>query len=274
VGDKKRFLAITGICTVFCGLALFLYSWRIEPFFLHVNEIELFDESIKKNCTMVFMADLHIPLSRNIERKIIANLAAIKPDIILIGGDFSAYRTKFPLSLEKIKLLSNYGKVIMVMGNTDQCGARQCMYCSLKYPVDRLDSLPMKILRNDTIELPEFGITIFGLDDPVTNQDETTIFHLLKKSQFNILLLHSVYKLTEDQKKYFNLICSGHTHGGQIFFLKPFLHIFDPAIDPAYISGLYKVGKTTLLVSNGIGESVIPIRFGVLPEITTIHLRR
>jgi predicted MPP superfamily phosphohydrolase len=239
---------------------------------LGVKNMEVADASIKKNCTLVFLADLHIPLSRTMERKLIANLEKIKPDFILIGGDFSSYRAKAPLSIEKINLLSRYGKVIMVMGNTDQCGSRQCMYCFLRYSVDRLDSLPARILRNEKLELPETGITVYGLDDPVTKKDDTSILRSMDTSRFNILLVHSIYKVSDRQKQRFNLICSGHTHGGQIFFLKPFLHLFDPAIDSRYISGRYGIGKTDLIVSNGIGMSFQPFRLGVPPDIWVFHL--
>jgi uncharacterized protein len=255
-------------------LALFLYARFIEPAFLRITKIELSNSCIKKNCTVVFMADLHVPMSGAIERKLVANLAAIKPDFILIGGDFSSYRAAAALSIEKINMLAHYGKLIMARGNTDQCGSRQCMYCSLKYPVDRLDSLPARILRNEKMELPEFNISVYGLDDPVTDQDDTTAIASIAPDQCNILLAHSIYKVREHQKKRFDLICCGHTHGGQIFFLKPFLHTFDPAIDPHYISGMHHLGKTAIMVTNGIGQSFLPVRLGVPPEMVVFHLTR
>ncbi len=267
---KKTFY----ILSVFFCAAIFSYARFVEPQLLNIKTVEFAGLAITKNCTLAFISDLHELLLPAMDRKLLNALERARPDFILIGGDFSAYRTPAAYSIEKIKLLSKFAKVIMVMGNTDQCGSRQCIYCSLKYPVDRLESLPARILRNEIEELPEFGISVCGLDDPVTDQDDMLIFKSLKKTQYNILLVHSIYKVPDERKKLFDLICAGHTHGGQIFFLKPFLHAFDPAIDPKYTGGLYTFGKTGIIVSNGIGQSFLPFRFGVLPEITFVNLRK
>jgi predicted MPP superfamily phosphohydrolase len=220
------------------------------------------------------MADLHVPLVKGLENKLIAALEKNNPAVILIGGDFSATATQASYAIDKIKLLSRYGTVVMVLGNTDLCGLRQCVYCALKYPVDRLTQLPATILRNDSILLPDLGIKVVGLDDPVTDNDDTLAVRPPGGTSFNILLLHNNYKLTADQKRRFDLVCSGHTHGGQLFFVKPFLHLFDRTIDMRFISGLFWVGKTAVVVTSGIGESFLPLRMGVVPEIVVIHVRK
>jgi predicted MPP superfamily phosphohydrolase len=112
------------------------------------------------------------------------------------------------------------------------------------------------------------------LDDPVTNNDDTLCIASAPGPYCNILLLHSVYKLTADQKRRFDVICSGHSHGGQFFFLKPFLHALDPTIDRRYTGGLYMLHKTVILVTTGLGESFLPLRMGVPPEIMVIHVRK
>jgi len=262
-----------GLISFFFALIL-LYSWKIEPTLLCVKTIDRSVMSLKKDCTIVFMADLHIPLNRHIEQKVFAALDKIRPDIILIGGDFSAYHTTSRYSIDKLNEIARYGKTVMVMGNTDVCRSRQCVYCSLKYPVDRLANFPFSILRNDTLALPEFGIRIVGLDDPVTMRDDTLLLRPAGQPCCNVLLLHSVYKLTDDQKQRFDIICSGHTHGGQVFFLRPFLHRFDPAVDQRYVSGIFPVNKTIMAVTSGIGQSFLPFRLGVPPEIMVFHLHR
>ena len=236
-----RSITVTiGLCMALCS-ALVFYSWHIEPDILRTKTVEIANSLIKKKCTIVFMADLHLPISKRLERKLQNALIKSKPEILLIGGDFSCYTTEASYSIEKLKMLARYGKVIMVLGNTDLCGSRQCVYCAMKYPIDRLDRLPATILRNDSIVMPDLGIKVFGLDDPVTNQDDTTVIRSVQGPYYTILLLHSVYKLTDDQKQRFDLICSGHSHGGQVFFLRPFLHMFDNTIDQRYVGGFYTV---------------------------------
>ena len=265
---KKILFTIISLFGIFI-----IYSRKIEPNLLKIKYLELHNTALKKNCTAVLMSDLHLPLNHFIENKLIKALEKIKPDIILIPGDLSSYWTTAEYSKNKINMLSKYGKILMVPGNSDGCKSRQCLYCYMKYPADHLNQLHADILRNDTISLQEYGIKIFGLDDPVTNHDNMKCIESTDSSYYNILLVHSVYKLTEDQKKKFNLICSGHTHGGQIFFLKPFLHAFDPAIDQRYIGGIYNISKTIMIVTTGIGNSFLPIRFGVPPEIMVLKLK-
>jgi uncharacterized protein len=253
---------------------LFFYSWKIEPNLLFVRTVDMAVPSLTKKCTIVFMADLHLPLRKRIEQRLFRTLERIRPDVILIGGDFSSYHTTARYSIDKLNEIARYGKTVMVMGNTDVCGSRQCMYCFLRYPKDRLGTIPAAILRNQILDLPEFGIRIVGLDDPVTNRDDTLVLQPAPPPWYNILLLHSGYKLTDNQIHRFDLICSGHTHGGQVFFLRPFLHRFDPAVDQRHVSGVFHCDKTVMAVTSGVGESFLPIRMGVPPEIMVFHLSK
>ena len=70
-----------------------------------------------------------------------------------------------------------------------------------------------------------------------------------------------------------DLVFSGHAHGGQ--FRLPFLGgVIAPnqGLFPEYDSGLYTQGDTNMLVSRGIGNSIIPIRFNNRPEIIVVEL--
>jgi predicted MPP superfamily phosphohydrolase len=269
-----RLVKYSLIIFFFAAAGLLIYSWKIEPRMLRIRNVEVRSSLIKKDSRIIFLADLHIPLPEKLERKIVETLDKNKPDIILVGGDFSAYRVRAPYAAEKLKLLSLYGKVVMTLGNTDMCGSRQCVYCALKYPVDRLKDFPATILRNEQFRLPDNNISIFGLDDPITRHNDTLFFKSIHEAEYNILLTHSIYSLAEYQKQRFNLICSGHTHGGQIFFLKPFLHFFDKMIDNKYISGFFPLKKGTMIVTKGIGTSFLPLRCGVVPEIIIIDLKK
>jgi uncharacterized protein len=254
--------------------AVAIYCWQIEPNMLSIKHVEIKSPLLAKDCTVFFMTDLHVPLSKTMEIALYNSLEKQKPDIILIGGDFSRYKTRASFAREKLAAIANFGTTIMVLGNSDQCGSRQCVYCFLKYTVDRLYQQPFSILRNKMQSFPEYNINVFGLDDPVTLKDDPGSIESVPDSQFNILLLHSVYRLTALQKERFGLICSGHTHGGQVFFLRPFIHLFDPAIDKRYIKGLFHLKKGMMIVSSGIGNSFLPIRLGVVPEVVVISLKK
>ena len=69
-----------------------------------------------------------------------------------------------------------------------------------------------------------------------------------------------------------DLVLSGHAHGGQ--FRLPFISgMFAPnqGIFPQYDAGLYTKGNTNMVVSRGLGNSIISIRFNNRPEIVVIE---
>ena len=72
-----------------------------------------------------------------------------------------------------------------------------------------------------------------------------------------------------------DLVLSGHAHGGQ--FRLPFvggLAAPNQGLFPAYDAGVYTQAHTNMVVSRGIGNSVIPFRIHNRPEVIRIQLQR
>ncbi len=91
---------------------------------------------------------------------------------------------------------------------------------------------------------------------------------------FNLLLSHNPDVLPVAAQQGWDLMLSGHTHGGQIN-----IEILDSNITPArfitpYIYGTYRAQNTSAYVTRGIGSIGIPTRIGAQPEITIIRLRK
>jgi len=86
-------------------------------------------------------------------------------------------------------------------------------------------------------------------------------------------LCHKPYAFDEIAKRDFDLILAGHTHGGQVVpFKYGNINISFAALVSKYIEGLYKIGKSNMYVSRGIGSVGLPIRVNCPPEITKITL--
>lgn len=267
---KKRFLLATVFIT---GLLLIVYSWQIEPNLLQVKELQLQHAAIKKEATLLFLSDLHLPLRRLLKKKLFARIKALHPDYILIGGDFSSHTTEASQALAALGEFAHYAPVIMVPGNTDVCERqRRCLYCTFRYPENRLTKIPAMLLRNQKVVLPLYGIAIYGLDDPTTNYDDTNLIASVPDSLFSLLLVHNNYRLTNSQIARFNGILSGHTHGGQIAPARSLIGRLDKNLNGSFMRGCRRVGKTTMVVSSGIGMSALPVRFGVIPQIWVIHI--
>jgi len=90
----------------------------------------------------------------------------------------------------------------------------------------------------------------------------------------NILLSHNPDVFPVAARQGYNLMLSGHTHGGQVT-----VEILDQSINPArfftpYVYGLYRAGASAAYVTRGIGTIGIPARIGAPPEISVLRLRK
>ena len=125
-------------------------------------------------------------------------------------------------------------------------------------------------------------IQIAGLDDPdFTERDtyiqdsmvQTKISNLSLSDEYCILLSHRPELFAEYVSEEADLVLSGHAHGGQ--FRLPFIGGViapDQGLFPKYDAGKYSKNHTTMIVSRGIGNSIIPVRINNRPEIVIVEL--
>jgi len=97
---------------------------------------------------------------------------------------------------------------------------------------------------------------------------------LVRPGSLNILLSHNPDVFPAAAKKGYNLVLSGHTHGGQVT-----VEILDQSLNAArfftpYVYGLYRQGAAAAYVTRGIGTIGIPARIGAPPEISLLRLRK
>jgi predicted MPP superfamily phosphohydrolase len=71
-----------------------------------------------------------------------------------------------------------------------------------------------------------------------------------------------------------DLVLSGHTHGGQITFFGLWAPVVGSDYGQKYRTGMVDNGKTTVVVSNGVGTILPPLRFFAPPQIVVITLER
>ena len=127
-------------------------------------------------------------------------------------------------------------------------------------------------------------INLLGIDDPefVTgNRDEGSVvkdailkakFEMLPNT-FDVLLSHRPEFLTEYADEQLDLVLSGHAHGGQVRL--PFIGGLvapNQGVFPTYTAGLYEEQNTSMVVSRGLGNSIIPQRIFNRPELVVVQL--
>ncbi|MET3194801.1 metallophosphoesterase [Gottfriedia sp. OAE603] len=257
------------------------------------NAIELNDTTIQSrevpkqfnNFKMIQLSDLHGKEFGKEQNNLIRKIKNEKPDIILFTGDLidsKHYVEKYSLIL--MGKIVKIAPVYFVTGNHE--------YWSGKYEglESKLESLGVKVLKNEGVVIERSGgkIQLLGIDDPaniseneyLTEQQRADVN--IKKSlisikhdiEFKVLLSHRPELFSLYSSYDFDVVLTGHAHGGQIRI--PFIGgVIAPnqGVLPKYTSGQYKSENTTMIVNRGLGNSIIPQRIFNRPEIVVLTLK-
>jgi predicted MPP superfamily phosphohydrolase len=200
----------------------------------------------------------------------------LKADMIAVTGDFvnSSVQEVYPFATA-FSLLHAQDGVYGVLGNHDYY-TRQ-----VETVAKEVSDCGIRLLRNEhlVIERNGHGVCLVGVDDVGTRKRAGNYFDqaLLdsKSGMTRILLCHRPYFFDEAKARDIDLTLSGHTHGGQIVFVRLGNDIIAPArIASPYVAGLYSQGRSHMYVSRGVGTVGVPIRINCPPEITKIVLKR
>ncbi len=204
------------------------------------------------------------------------------PDVIVITGDLVDSRhTDIDIALAFAGEAVRIAPVYYVTGNHE---ARLSQYSELK---TGLEAIGVAVLEDDAIQLEYKGgyVTLIGLSDPnftikgdmfneVPAMISTKLNSLMDdETGYTILLSHRPELFDTYVKCGVDLVFSGHAHGGQ-FRLPLIGGLVAPnqGFFPKYDAGLYTDGSTNMVVSRGIGNSIIPFRFNNRPEVVLVEL--
>jgi uncharacterized protein len=218
--------------------------------------------------TLLHISDLHVDMSEGAMQRLAELIPTLKYDVCVNTGDFrGATFGSFDPTLEGLKRLQQLvqGSVYAVLGNHDTI-----------LMVPALEEIGMRVLLNECEPISRDGETIFlaGIDDAhfyrVDNIEKaaSTIPH----DAFSILLSHTPEIYRQAAHAGFDVLLSGHTHGGQIC-LPSSVPITLSAILPRHMgAGAWTYHGMTGYTSAGAGTAIVPVRFNCLPEITLHHL--
>ena len=252
---------------------------------LEVNEYEIVSDRIPQGFDgfrIAQISDLHNAEFGERNEKLIKLLSQTDPDIIVITGDLIDSRhTDIEIALDFARQAVKLAPVYYVSGNHE---ARVREYEDLKMG---LAEAGVVILENQKARITREGetITLMGIDDPSFQEDylfgdsesvaRQAIENLQNESDgYTVLLSHRPEQFNLYVDTGMDLVFSGHAHGGQ--FRLPFIGGLvapNQGFFPEYDAGLFSEGSTTMIVSRGVGNSIIPIRFNNRPEIVVAELK-
>lgn len=221
--------------------------------------------------TILQISDLHNKDFGDNNKKLINKIIDISPDMIVITGDLiDAYKTNINVALDFIKEIKHYAPIYYVNGNHE---ARMKNYEFLKSELKKLD---VNVLENNKITITNEGasINLIGLCDVELGFSEDFLKNNIDNNAMNIVLSHRPELFSTYARYNCDLVLSGHAHGGQ-FRLPIIGGLVAPnqGFFPKYDAGLFIDGNTKMIVSRGLGNSIIPFRLFNKPELVHIKLK-
>ena len=215
---------------------------------------------------IVHLSDLHAKRFGKENCLLIKKTQKENPDFIAFTGDIIHKYTKKnnEAALECVSALKEIAPVIFVSGNHEMRG--------IQYRFLRKDLMEagVTVLDDGVIEID--GVKVAGLNCASLKNDK--IFNITPDKGPKILLAHKPHFFERYVAAGYDLVLSGHAHGGQWRIPFTDIGVFSPGqgLFPKYSSGVHALGNTKMVISRGLGNSQCPLRLFNRPEIVVIQI--
>ena len=275
---KKSTLVILGLMvSITLLIAAFQQSLTLRTYRIHTDKLD-------KKIRLMVITDLHSTIYGKEQSALINKIDESQPDVILLVGDIADDK------------VSHEGTNLLL---TDISSRYPCYYVSGNHEIwsgqsdaikNMIRSYGVTVLEGDTNLLTVNGqlLQIHGVDDPdqfvsyetydnVVPSDWTQQFNtcqsMTKDTVYDILLSHRPELTDFYTDSGFDLVLSGHAHGGQVRIPGILNGLYAPnqGLFPKYAGGLYKLGATSLVVSRGLCKNNLPRIFNP-PELVIVDL--
>lgn len=222
--------------------------------------------------TILHLSDLHDKEFGAGQAQLLDRVDRLDFDLVAITGDLvNRKKPRAGPGLELVRQLQRREKpVYFVPGNHDRLTGFRFR--------DGLAAAGARILVNEAERFDYNGqhLWVVGVDDPYLGREDLRgALSEATDAAPKILLAHAPCIFEQAAALGVDLMLSGHTHGGQVRF--PWLGaLFTPGegLFPRYDYGVYVSGSSTMIITGGLGESHLPIRFNMPPEIVLITLKQ
>lgn len=269
---RRKWLYLVFIALLVLCASAFYRGLTVRHYTVHSDKI------LGTRLRIVLVTDLHGCVYGDHQATLLNLIKKQKPDIIVLSGDIA----------DEVNPLE--GALWLVEGAKE---IAPCYYVTGNHDLWRRDSVQVKarfrdmgvyVLEGDVLPLQWHGaqINLCGLDDPAISWPyerenylkALTAFEGLTNDTYNILIAHRPDYIADYARYPFDLVLSGHTHGGQVRVPLLLDGLFAPNQGwfPKYVGGLYTVGQTTLAVSRGLSYDPQLPRIFNPPELVVIDI--
>jgi predicted MPP superfamily phosphohydrolase len=229
---------------------------------------------------IAFVSDIHrgVFLSQERVRRLVDRVNALKPDLIVLGGDYVFANTDYEASCfeELARLNAPLGR-FAVLGNHDYGEHDKDDANDPSGAIHGAHDAGITLLRNEGVWLQKDGerIRVGGVGD--YTQDRPQIAPVLAGTvadDFVLLISHNPDFAEKIPTGMVDLTLAGHTHGGQVTIFGRWAFHVPSDYGQKYRTGVVTNDATTVIVSNGVGTStLVPIRILARPQIVVVTLR-
>jgi len=265
----KRLVIIVSV-----GLAgLLLYGLAIEPYWIEVRRVEVRDPFWGRalaGLKVVQVSDLHMRCIGRREAEVLRLVENLKPDLLLLTGDYVASGGDYGAALEFLSRLRARLGVWAVLGDVDYCSSRQtCLFCHEPGDKGPTHRHQVRFLTNQRVLLRPEGVDFYLAGIDPNNRYGKDKFRFDRPA---LVLIHDPMLYDKVQTDEPLLCLAGDTHGGQVWMPEALWRSLNrPA---RYKEGLYRRGNRMLYVNRGVGTRHLPLRLGERPEITVFSFSR
>lgn len=266
---------------VMIAIAIFLYAnnhWlQTTNYTIESAEIpDSFD-----GFRIVQLSDLHDSLFGEGQEKLVREVEQLKPDVVFITGDLiDSNRFDLGQSLELVEKLVQFADVYYVTGNHEVATQR----------VEEIEAAVAAagghVLSDESVKLTKEGesIALIGIEDPLTrsvSEDPAVVREAIEEAtvnvpedEYKILLSHRPEFFDTYVQMEMDATFSGHAHGGQVRIPGVGgLNAPGQGWFPEYTAGKHISGDHLMIISRGLGNSLIPYRVFNRPEIVFVTLK-
>ena len=276
---RRRNLVIALIVVLIFLLVLPFVSARV----LRTDRVNLTSENLPVDIghlRVVYLSDIHYGFFFSDSRvnSLVSAINSLKPDIVLFGGDIGDTPEDAVAFFRKLPSIHTRYAMLGVLGEHDH-GEDDPTRASVCEAMRNAGVTP---LVNEVVPVRVGTSTIYvaGLDDAsVGRPDLSALSTSVSAEDYVIFMSHNPSVIPDAHRAedrsgrlgWFDLALFGHTHGGQ---LRPFTRLLDIAgdVDDHYLRGWLVENRADLLISDGVGTSVIPARLFCPPQIHCIDI--
>lgn len=284
-------LGLIGIMVTLAVVAAVLIYRESKEFC--VTFYEYHSEQLQKaQYRIVVLSDLHDKVFGRHNEPLLEAIDELNPDAVLFAGDMITssmeVRYDYTPTLQFIGALAQKYPIYYGMGNHEEKFRRRPDIFPGRYQdlTEKLAEYGVHILSNETVQIQEAGIVLYGLDlehqyyrklmtKHIPEDYLQKIFGKASERDYSILIAHNPEHFQAYAKWGPDLVLSGHIHGGVMQLpllggvVSPQLKLF-----PKYDAGEYHEGRTTMLLSRGIGSHTIPLRIRNRAEVLCVDLKK